>query len=118
MRDTNKVLERMDLSDCKSVMFYGSGDISYVRDKQEYHLDIDDTGDVSSKPFREYQRELRRKQKEDRAEVKDGEDVCDVCEKEECVCDDDDANDANDLNYLDDSESDVELGDYYELLNK
>lgn len=61
----NDVLRNMDLLACKHVVLYNnSDDIGYVVDKEEHHLDVDDCGDVSLTPMKEYRRYLKQQNQE------------------------------------------------------
>lgn len=85
----NDVLRNMDLLACRHVTLYNnSDDIGYIVDKEEHHLDVDDCGDVSLTPMKEYRRYL----KQQNQETNEADDQDEPEEEEE----EDDTSDAHD----------------------
>lgn len=48
----NQASQHMQLSGANEVRFRGNSDISYVKDKKEYRLEVDDMGDIKLLPYR------------------------------------------------------------------
>lgn len=47
-------LQKMDLSNASDAIFYDTADIGYVIDGKEYHLEVDDMGDMKLVPMRQH----------------------------------------------------------------
>ena len=61
MMKYHKTIQNMDLSNANDVIFYDSGDVGYIIDGKECHLDLDDVGDLRVVPMREHRKSKRKK---------------------------------------------------------
>jgi hypothetical protein len=61
MMKYHKTIQNMDLSNASDVTFYESGDVGYLINNTECHLDLDDVGDLRVVPMREHRKSKRQK---------------------------------------------------------
>lgn len=55
-----KAVQNMDLADASDVVFYqNSDDVGYVIDGREYHLDVNEFGELNQTPMLHHRRKLR-----------------------------------------------------------
>lgn len=78
----HQALSNMDMANASDVIFYNddSSDTGYVIDGKEYHLEIDDMGDLKLFPMRKHRAE--RKQKPEENEVSDQEPSMEVADED------------------------------------
>ena len=71
MLHMNKILQTMDLMDCNNVMMYENDDqdVGFIIDKEEFHVDLNDVGEASLTPIREYFKNKRKTLMEDNNEA-------------------------------------------------
>jgi hypothetical protein len=85
------VLSNMDLADCNYAIMY-ENDCGYLIDGEEYHVKINDDGDLEVKPMKEHRKELKSSEKSDESEKNEADDSQ---EKEEELDNLDDLNFSN-----------------------
>jgi hypothetical protein len=91
MLKLHKAMQHMDLASANDAVFYADDeDVGYVINGKEYHLDVDDTGDVKLTPMNAH-RKAKKGVKPDVGTAKDDEDddkvTCNECDKD-CPKDD------------------------------
>ena len=76
----HKAMQNMDLSNANDAIFYNdeSQDVGYVIDGKEFHLDIDDTGEVKLTPMGKH-RKARKAPKQEEQKVEDTHCADDEC---------------------------------------
>lgn len=69
MLKMHKAIQNMDLASASDAIFYDSEDIGYVIDSKEYHLDLNDSGEMVLVPMNKYRRDKKKEIKESEIEV-------------------------------------------------
>ncbi len=72
MLKLNSYMRDMDLSGSTNVVVQkDSDDVSYIKDGQEYHLEVDVSGEVTSTPIKDFLKSKKNKIKENKEEEKE-----------------------------------------------
>lgn len=64
MLKLHKVIQTMDLTNANEVVMYDSGDVGYVIDGKECHVDVDDSGEMKKTRMRDHRREKKNDKKD------------------------------------------------------
>jgi len=65
-----KAVQNMDLANASDVIFYqNSDDMGYIVDGKEYHLEVDQLGEIAKTPMLHHRRSLKKNQVSDAAEA-------------------------------------------------
>jgi len=63
----HKAIQNMDLTNASEVVFYDSGDVGYMIDGQECHVDINDAGEITRTKMRDHRKSLKKSKDENDA---------------------------------------------------
>lgn len=60
IRRITDILQKMDLSGANEVRERGNGQVNFIKDKKEYHIEFDDQNDVKLIPWKEFKSSLKK----------------------------------------------------------
>lgn len=63
----HKAIQNMDLTNASDAVFYDSGDVGYIIDGQECHVDINEAGEITKTKMRDHRKSLKKSKDENDA---------------------------------------------------
>lgn len=64
IRRITDILQKMDLSGASEIKERGNGQVNFIKDKKEYHIEFDDQNDIKIVPWKEYKDSMKKSQNE------------------------------------------------------